>query len=397
MPLDVYRWEEGGGLVHHCPMCQTPLSHNMCRTTCLGHHVEWCSRYHTQLFRIGWSNECAPCKHSVGQHEKRHREIAELLHQFKELQIAQHPDTQPTTPSTPRFPHHQISSPLPKKERKAARKAAKLASMPKVITTADIEFVANVLHPDDHDNDIDEERRLLEDPDIKLNLYYNKGTSNTRESRHRHIKGKQQKGEAELEFDVVELDAIMVGLKVPAATQAKTASERKLVELIRTAVRDDMVNVAKEQGQTQMRKAGFWRWASKKVYNRLLQNGRLWDQTAEAETPKRKDSAYGGEEDAAAPISTLKVDETSAAAESTPTPKENTPKSTRGAWTSATVTPSKVDDGWTQIGKVSRKPVVKGKIKLSGNGGLAKLLVKAPGMFGELGADGSGYVEGMDR
>ncbi|KAK4963385.1 dynein heavy chain [Elasticomyces elasticus] len=401
MPLDVYRYELFGfDVVFTAANSYDQLGGRRRLGASLPNVSNTSEPQHVQNHLLGSSRRVVfQVSYATLQnwHEKRHREIAELLHQFKELQIPQHPDTQPTTPSTPRFPHHQVSSPLPKKERKAARKAAKVASMPKVITTADIEFVANVLHPDDHDDDIDEERRLLEDPDIKLNLYYNKGTSNTRESRHRHIKGKQQKSEAELEFDVVELDAIMVGLKVPAANQAKTAAERKLIELIRTAVRDDMVNVAKEQGQTQMRKAGFWRWASKKVYNRLLQNGRLWDQTAEAETPKRKDSAYGGEEDAAAPISTLKVDEMSAAAESTPAPKENTSKSTRSAWTSATVTPSKVDDGWTQIGKVSRKPVVKGKIKLSGNGGLAKLLVKAPGMFGELGTDGLGYVEGMDR
>ena len=39
--------------VHHCPICQTPLTHSNARSRCLGEHVEWCGRYHTQLFRIG--------------------------------------------------------------------------------------------------------------------------------------------------------------------------------------------------------------------------------------------------------------------------------------------------------------------------------------------------------
>ncbi|KAK1808680.1 hypothetical protein LTR12_016959 [Friedmanniomyces endolithicus] len=389
MPNDVYRWEEGGGLVHHCPICKTPLSHDMCRSQCLGQHVEWCSRYHTQLFRKGWTSQCAPCKHSEAQHDKRHREIAELLHQLKEQQN-QSPEPEPTTPKVVRNnTGHQIASPMPKKERKAARKAAKLASLPKVITTTDIDFVDKTLHADNHE-----------------------GTSNTQESRYRHIKRKQSRSDTP-KIDEEELNALLAGLNVPPACQAKTTEECRLIESIRQAVHGDMVNVAKEHEQTQMRKAGFWRWASRKVYNRLVQNGRLWDQGAETNAPKRKDSAFGEAEDVADEVAKLgleeKDDESTAATEVAKLDLEEKDDQSNAALPESTVTVnpetptregrkrllpkiSTAVNGWTQVGKASRTAAPKINLKLSGNGGLAKLMVKPKGMFGALSPDGLGYA-----
>ncbi|KAK0269551.1 hypothetical protein LTR91_006211 [Friedmanniomyces endolithicus] len=235
--------------------------------------------------------------HSEGLHDKRHREIAELLHKLKEQQNGSS-EPEPSNPKVKRSSiGHQIASPMPKKERKAAKKAAKLARLPKVVTTSDIDFVERTLHPDDHEIDqADEERRLLEDPDIKLNLYYHKGTSNTQESRYRHTKRKHNHADTP-KIDDEELNALLVGLNVPPASQAKTTEECRLIESISKAVSEDMVNVAKEHEQIRMRKAGFWRWASKKVYNRLVQNGRLWDQSAESDAMKRKDSVVEEVED----------------------------------------------------------------------------------------------------
>ncbi|KAK0347758.1 hypothetical protein LTS16_001576 [Friedmanniomyces endolithicus] len=257
----------------------------------------------------GLTSQCAPCKHTEGQHDKRHREIAELLHQLKEQQN-QSKEPEPGTPKAARSnTGHQTASPMSKKERKAAKKAAKLARLPKVITTADIDFVERTLHPHDHEIDLaDEERRLLEDPDIKLNLYYHKGTSNTQESRYRHIKRKQSHADTP-KIDDEELNALLAGLNVPPACQAKTTEECRLIESISKAVSEDMVNVAKEHGQIQVRKAGFWRWASKKVYNRLVQNGRLWDQSAETDAMKRKDSVVDEVEDVADEVTKLDLEE----------------------------------------------------------------------------------------
>ena len=81
MPQDLYQWEVNGGLgknanmlttlqsrltcrlVHHCPICYKPLTTPQARSRCLGEHVEWCKRYHTQLFKKGQCLSCLVWKH----------------------------------------------------------------------------------------------------------------------------------------------------------------------------------------------------------------------------------------------------------------------------------------------------------------------------------------------
>ncbi|KAI7250735.1 hypothetical protein KC343_g7906 [Hortaea werneckii] len=287
MPHDVYRWEDGGGLIHHCPKCKRPLTHDAVRSQCLGQHVEWCKRYHTQLFMIGWSSECAPCRHSEEHHHQRHRKIAELLRQLQEVQSA---DT-PKRPAAELLPDQDTNtpSPLSKKARKAAKKAAKVAGMAKVVTAAEISFVAETLHPTCSANhDAEDESSLVEDFDIKFNLYYHKGTTNTREARNRHLDTKQRK-KSEPSIEENEIDTLMAALNIPISG-FDGKDQQNLVREIRDAVRDDLTRVVKEDEQTAIRKAGFWRWASKKTYDRHIANEKARLEKDGAEVLKRRDS-----------------------------------------------------------------------------------------------------------
>ncbi|EMC91771.1 hypothetical protein BAUCODRAFT_134565 [Baudoinia panamericana UAMH 10762] len=396
MPNDIYKWEEGGGLVHHCPICETPLSHEKCRSVCLGNHVEWCSRYHTQLFRKGWTSQCAPCKHSEDQHDRRHRQIAELLRQLKNLRDKDGPKS--TTLVEVTVPKLLSATPKRKKDRKAAKKAAKVANRAKFITQADIETVAKVLHPCDLDEDeATEERQLLEDPDIKLNLYFHKGTSNTREVRYRHLR--PQTGEVdEHEVSEQDVDDLLAALGAPLAKLVRNAEERRLIDAIRKAVQEDMVNVAKESQQTMIRKAGFWRWASRKAYNRLMENGRLWDQSSDsAQELNRKDSAGPNAEEAVIEASSATIPSSGKAKDldlvepNTPVGKEKQPATPRSQYIKSlgdkTSVGGKVADAWTQVGKVKRMATPTGTLKLSGNGGLAKLQLTPKGAYGALISD----------
>lgn len=268
--------------------------------------------------------------------------------------------------------------------------------MPKVITTADLDFVAKTLHPCDYEKDEEEEeKKLAADPDIKLNLYYHKGTSNTREIRYRHLKHKQaDKGEPNI--DDSELDALMTALKAPAAKAVKTKEERKLVDKLREKVRDDMNEVEREHEQIAIRKGGFWRWASKKAYDRLVANGRIWDQKEdEDETPKRKDSAFSaGGKDTVLDQVEKRSDElsspkaldgsisSSVGREGAPVVPGSTPYLKRP---SNNANASPMGDGWNTVGKAKPTKSPIGAFKLSGNGGLAKLQVKLPGKFAALG------------
>ncbi|KAI7470238.1 hypothetical protein KC357_g6197 [Hortaea werneckii] len=397
MPHDVYRWEDGGGLIHHCPKCKRPLTHDAVRSQCLGQHVEWCKRYHTQLFMIGWSSECAPCKHSEEHHHQRHRKIAELLRQLQDMHsagIQRHPtaglrpDQDTNTPS-----------PLSKKERKAAKKAAKVASMAKVVTAAEISFVAESLHPTCSANDdAEDEDSLVEDFDIKFNLYYHKGTTNTREARNRHLENKQRKkGEPSIEEN--DIDTLMASLKVPTSS-IDGKDRQNLVREIRDAVRDDLVRMAKEDEQTAIRKAGFWRWASKKTYDLHVANGKARAQKGDAEIPKRKDSA----DPVAEPEDVQKVEgDVPQKMENTDSIAENTDgihapstpttglqdRVVLASGSSGSKAQSEEDfdsNGaeWTTVGKSklsarSDKTLSPTTLKLTGNGGLKKLQVKASG------------------
>lgn len=265
------------------------------------------------------------------------------------------------------------------------KKAAKLAEMPKVISTADVEFVAKTLHPDDVEKDeAEEERKLIEDPDIKLNLYFHRGTSNTRATRYAFIKRRGSGGEPEV--DDAELDVLLEGLNVPLT--ASSGKEKDLISAIRTAVREDMINVEKEHQQTMVRKGGFWRWASKKAYNRLIDNGRVWDEKEdESGTPRRKDSAAATDAGRAAE----EVDESGAQAEGSfateelaealpaTAPTQKAPVSTRLKSASLDMAASLENDGWTTVGTAkakAKKAEVVGPLKLVSNGGLKKFDVK---------------------
>ncbi|KAI6840878.1 hypothetical protein KC340_g6580 [Hortaea werneckii] len=397
MPHDVYRWEDGGGLIHHCPKCKRPLTHDAVRSQCLGQHVEWCKRYHTQLFMIGWSSECAPCKHSEEHHHQRHRKIAELLRQLQEMQSA---DT-PKRSTAELLPDQDTNtpSPLSKKARKAAKKAAKVASMAKVVTAAEISFVAESLHPTCSANDgAEDEDSLVEDFDIKFNLYYHKGTTNTREARNRHLDNKQRK-KSELNVEQSEIDTLMASLKIPTSS-IDGKDQQNLVREIRDAVRDDLVRMAKEDEQTAIRKAGFWRWASKKTYDLHVANGKARAQKGDAEMPKRKDSAdlVAEAEDVQEVEGNAprKMESTESAAETTDAIRAATTPTTglqdrvvlaSGSSGSKAQSEEDFDSNgaeWTTVGKSklsarSDKTLSPTTLKLTGNGGLKKLQVKASG------------------
>ncbi|KAI7554853.1 hypothetical protein KC331_g256 [Hortaea werneckii] len=389
MPHDVYRWEEGGGLIHHCPKCKRPLTHDAVRSQCLGQHVEWCKQYHTQLFMIGWSSECAPCRHSEEHHHQRHRKIAELLRQLQEVQSA---DT-PKRPTAGLLQNQDTSasSPLSKKERKAAKKAAKVANMAKVVTAAEISFVAETLHPICSTNDdAEDENSPVEDFDIKFNLYYHKGTTNTREARSRHMDIKQRK-KSEPNIEESEIDAFMAALKIPTSG-LDGKDQQNLIREIRDAVRDDLTRVAKEDEQTAIRKAGFWRWASKKTYERHVAKTRA--QKDDAEVLKRKDSAdlvVEAEDDQQDESEDVQeVDVTGSIADTADAPSTSSAPISRlqdhtvsASRPTRSTTPSEesLDSNeaeWTTVGKLklSAKPdktLSLTPLKLAGNGGLKKL------------------------
>ncbi|KAF2217302.1 hypothetical protein CERZMDRAFT_81233 [Cercospora zeae-maydis SCOH1-5] len=443
MGQDLFRWDEGGVLKHHCPICQTPLSHEKCRTTCLGRHVEWCHRYHS-LFRVNWASRCAACKTTDEQHEKRHRDIAEILHRVKKLVADK--EAAAMALSTPRAPRtlltadalHNIADPLTpspsssnakttKREKKAAKKVAKAMERDKVVTTADIERVAQVLHPEPEKEAAkadDESEDVPEDEDIKWNLSFNYTTCNTKSLRHDYIARDRND-----QFEVPEDDirSILEKFEVNVNVGGK---EGDLVAELTKAIKSDLQCFHEELETTARSKAGFWRWANKKHYRALMDRGKEWDdkhkpfdrKDSEAELEARRGStqdrdqnaATGEDDDCGASShgssvivpsltnSAGTIEETVLTAPSTlqdpqaermlvglspETPKKcSTSKQTPAKM--SVKADSAQDQGWTQVGKKPTKPLpkpAKVKISLSGNGGLRHLAPTKPkGKFGAL-------------
>ena len=264
-----------------------------------------------------------------------------------------------------------------------AKKAKKVLEMAKVISTADIDFVSTVLHPNDHEaEDIDIERQMVDDPDINLNRFFHKGTSNTTEMRRHFVKKRKSGVKEESHIDPEELDGLLQLLNVSPATVKSSADEKDIVADLRTKIEDDLFREQHERDLMMERKAGFWRWASKKAYKRLVQNGRIWSEKEsdsassknydiDVDTTSVSSAALGGADDEEA---------TEPDAESNGPPEESvanggskfmlepTPKKTQ--------TPRKLkieDNAWTTVGKPGKLKTPTGNFKLVHNKGLGKI------------------------
>lgn len=345
------------------------------------------------------------CIGSDEQRYNRYKEIAELV---KELRIIgkEHEREQtassPKTPTFPRFDHANIDGSTSKKDRKEAKKLAKAADRVPCITAKDIERIGEILHPEEP-TDEDFERTLLMDGSIVNNVYYHPQTSNSREERHRFIT-QERRRKSELELSDAEMHDILVKLRVPNLTHAKSKSERVLVAKLREKIAEDFVHDHHEAQDTMMRKAGFWRWANRRTYNRLAANGRIWDhKDGAALAPVIEQQEDGEEEQAAAGAEdvaiddeevavavdgehTDKVDEASddllsVASEASrfrPGYSSSASRDTSISSASRTTFSSNdesADDAWTTVGKAKpMKPTF--TLKLTTNGGLGHLRPK---------------------
>ncbi|CZT15494.1 uncharacterized protein RCC_01347 [Ramularia collo-cygni] len=416
---DLFRWEDGGGLKHHCPICQTPLSHEKCRTQCLGVHVEWCRRYHT-LFRKNWSSRCSACKTTDEQHEKRHREIAELIAKINKLKAEEDEAGAESSRSRTLLTASALNSVdgisnettprTTKKERKKLKKAAKAMGRDKVVTSADILFVANTLHPEGEQKDEDKDlefAELTEDEDIKMNLKFNNSTCNTKTARYDFIK--KDRG-LDLEGSKIHVGTMLATFEVNTKANGQ---EGKLVAELTAAIRNDLVHYHDELRTTAKLRSAFWRWANARAYRELVGNGKDWDDHAPSSQERTDSVADQPALDNAAAIESDEeaktnrnysvdsgMDAASASTSLTVPSVVASPVGKPKVKTLSIVTPKAedtVDDGgWKQVGsKVLKAPAV-GKLKMIRNGGLHHFARTPKGTFGAL-ADGWGGAFDEDR
>lgn len=265
--------------------------------------------------------------------------------------------------------------------------------MTKVVSSADVDFVATVLHPEEPEwDDIEIERQLVDDPDVQLNRFFHKGTSNTTEMRRAFVKTRKTAGKEVAHVDPEELNGLLQLLNVSPITTKSTMEERKLVQDLLKKIEEDLIKEQREKELMMIRKGGFWRWASKKAYRRLLQHGRIWSEKDNSENQSSKNdgtasssSAVGGAEQ--------EPTETDSEGE----PSEDSISDTLKNFKLDTAptkfqsrTPRKINaenDGWTTVGKAATPKATPktqvGNLKLVRNDGLARLANKSsPGAHG---------------
>ena len=170
--------------------------------------------------------------------------------------------------------------------------------MDKVISSADINFVARVLHPEDSEDDLEIERQLLDDPEVQLNKFFHKSTSNTTEMRRAFVKNHKTGGKEELHVDPEELNGLLQLLDVSPVTSKSNAEEKAIIKGLREKIEADLLQVQRETGHMTMRKAGFWRWASKKAYKRLVEHGKIWSERDGDNSSSRNDNITRSSSDA---------------------------------------------------------------------------------------------------
>jgi hypothetical protein len=270
-----------------------------------------------------------------------------------------------------------------KKERKAAKKAAKACGRVKVITTADIAFVAQTLHPEADQSQNESAADFYEDADIKLNLKFNNSTCTTKSDRHDFV---QQLDRGPV---VLEVERILATFKV---TLEGVGPKQELAEKLVGAIKNDQTHVRDELHMTARNRAGFWRWANRKHYRDILDNGKAWD-CMKYSIPKVHDGVGAGESAVGGEVEDEVEDEVEAEMASSGTTRSNsleTPSLTNSADTVLTIpsiqgldnqAQAEEDvDGWTRVGK-KRTKSAPGKVKLSGNGGLNKFRTNQPTRF----------------
>lgn len=340
------------------------------------------------------SNGCDPCKAMDEAHFKRHREIAEKIHELKLLKTDYAP--LPASPLTPKalnmvqsHGNFDKGSPMSKHERKEAKKARKVAEMAKGVTTANVEFIAKILHPEDN-CDVDVEQQLLEDADIQRNLFFHKGTSNRRDVRYEFVKhDRRGNGKTTHRIESKEINGLLQLLDVSPITNFSTTEEKNITTALRKKIEEDLVQEQNEREQMLMRKAGFWRWASKKAYKRLVQNGKLWSERGhdilkylKAEDLSNESSSSTGALDTETEITEPDIEMTAPSLEdqrltATTAASASTKKLSTPGKNEAKPSPAK-SDGWTMVGKTGKskasKPATKMKLTFVHNGGLSKMV-----------------------
>lgn len=169
---------------------------------------------------------------------------------------------------------------------KQGRKAAKPHERFHVITDEDVSKISDALHPyksplfdkaTGHD--------LLNNSFVDANVSFDPRTfkysslrQEIHERKHARANDISKASNANPDPDTRQITAILERLGLDAGSTIKLTKERKNVfNRLYDAVEKDLICVENEEREIMMRMAGYWRFANKRTYNYMIRKNELWD------------------------------------------------------------------------------------------------------------------------
>lgn len=174
-----------------------------------------------------------------------------------------------------------------RRERKAARKAARNQARFKALAEGDINRVEEVLHAGSPGGDGSSGcSDPLKSPAIMENVAFNASTFkysslrteiHTKKVQKNNVSANATRNERKQSQDM-EIATFIQKLGIKDADLSKGPKDhRALLAKLYEAIRRDLECVANETQQRMMRMAGYWRYASRRTYNHMVQQNRIWD------------------------------------------------------------------------------------------------------------------------
>ncbi|EFR02393.1 hypothetical protein MGYG_05389 [Nannizzia gypsea CBS 118893] len=320
---DNFKWEESPGLYHGCGVCGTCLNSPKAKRACYGKHTEPCLRYHQTMFCIGNSHKCDPCRKSNDLHEKRHRDIAELvekIHEFdrdggrtvKFVRRIGGPDGPILTPRIPEMmlakaaimrslgQTMSLKGTPSAKDRRAEKKAKKLeksvaksikrqvgrATVPGIVLASSVEQVNQAIHgisklesslsPEDADTFfVASIKRFQElEQEAQETAAIKRDAHGGREKSASPGKEKAEYGNVN-KYELPMIKEILDALNIRINNGNADKDRKQLLTKLGEAIFADLELVSNEARETMRRSAGYWRFANRRTYNAMVRNSKI--------------------------------------------------------------------------------------------------------------------------
>ena len=194
-----------------------------------------------------------------------------------------------------------------RRERKAARRAARNRARFAGLTKSEINQVKEVLHPSySSSHGCPDSRDPLRSSTIEANIAFNPSTFKYASLRADVYQKKVLKNKISpksldkerLQSEDAEITLFIEELGIDMSDfNGCTKQRRSLIAKLKQAIRNDLKCVANENQQRMMRLAGYWRYANRRTYNHMVEKNQIWDWETGAKLEVIDEGEEANEED----------------------------------------------------------------------------------------------------